>query len=194
MDNPRVPSAPVDRLFLDRWSPRAFDPAALPAGTIETLIEAVRWAPSCFNEQPWLVVWGVSVADRERILGIMNERNRSWAATAPLLAVLFARRKFDRNGRPNRWAGFDAGAGWMSLALQARLLGLYSHAMGGFNAEQACTSLGVPEADYEAMCCIAIGRLGDPKPLPEELRAGEGPKNERKTPGEISSEGMFRKG
>jgi len=194
MDNPRIPLAPVDRLFLDRWSPRAFDPPPLPAGTVETLIEAVRWAPSCFNEQPWLLVWGTSAEDRARILEVMSDRNRSWAKEAPLVAVFFARRRFDESGKPNRWAGFDTGAGWMSLALQARLLGLYAHGMGGFSPEKAYSLLGVPEADFEAMCCVAVGRMGDPNKLPEAMREREKMGTERREPGNISAEGVFKKG
>lgn len=193
MENPRIPSAPVDRLFLDRWSPRAFDPSPLPPGTVEKLIEAVRWAPSCFNEQPWLVVWGTSPEDRARIIEVMNESNRGWARTAPLVAVFFSARRFTERGKPNRWAGFDTGSAWMSLALQARLLGLYSHAMGGFSAERAYQLLGVPESDYEVMCCVAVGKLGNPESIPEEFRGREHPNTDRKNPEEISAEGRLKK-
>ena len=42
-----------------RWSGRAFDPARpVPRGQLIALLEAARWAPSCFGEQPWrYIVW-----------------------------------------------------------------------------------------------------------------------------------------
>ena len=63
----------------------------------------------------------------------------------------------------------------MALALQARALGLYAHAMAGFDQSRAYTDLGVPEPDYEAMAAIAVGVHGDPADLPEPLRAREAP-------------------
>ncbi|MBI3795215.1 MAG: nitroreductase family protein [Nitrospinae bacterium] len=53
MENKRKAEAQVDRLFLDRWSPRAFDPTPLPEETVKSLFEAAKWSPSCMNEQPW---------------------------------------------------------------------------------------------------------------------------------------------
>lgn len=175
MTTPRTPDAPIHPLLLDRWSPRAFSGAPLSEAQLASLFEAIRWAPSCLNEQPWLVVYGTGGdADHAKILDLLVDANRVWAQRAPLLLILFARRVFARNDRPNRHHGFDAGAAWMSLALQARELGLYSHAMGGFDHERAGPALGVP-AQYEAMAAIAVGAIGDPAELPEPLRAREAP-------------------
>ncbi len=46
-------------LIARRWSGRAFDPAQpVPRGQLIALLEAARWAPSCFGEQPWrYIVW-----------------------------------------------------------------------------------------------------------------------------------------
>ena len=48
---------PIDALFLDRWSPRAFDGAAIPQADLDTIFDAARWAPSAFNAQPWRFVY-----------------------------------------------------------------------------------------------------------------------------------------
>ena len=107
--NKRAPDAPVNPMFLDRWSPRAFDPTPLPEEDIATLFEAARWAPSCFNEQPWMFVYGTSAEERKIFLEILTEGNRVWTKNAPVLAISFARRTFARNDRPNRHAGHDCG-------------------------------------------------------------------------------------
>jgi nitroreductase len=189
--NNRVPEAPVNPMFLERWSPRAFDPTPIPEEDIATMFEAARWAPSCNNEQPWLFVYGTSEQEREAFLGILTEKNQRWARNAPVLAVLFARRTFDGSGKPNRWAGLDCGAAWVSLAFQARLLGLYAHGMAGFSQSRAYKLLGVPEEEYEAMCAIAIGAYGDRDALPDDIKEREQP-NTRKPLAEVAVKGKYK--
>ena len=72
-------------------------------------------------------------------------------------------------GAPNRTAAFDTGAAWMSLALQAHELHLAVRAMGGIHREEVYGALGVPAAEFEVMCGVAIGLPGDPSHLPAEL-------------------------
>ena len=187
---PRVPAAPIDERFLDRWSPRAFSPAPVDEATLATLFEAARWAPSCMNEQPWLFLYGSTPEELEYYRPILEASNREWADRAPVLAVIFARRTFSRTGKPNRWAQFDAGAAWLSLALQARALGLYAHAMGGFHEDVAYEALHVSREEYEAMAVVAIGRHGDPALLPPKHRAREHP-NGRKPADEVAHRGRL---
>ena len=183
--NNRVPDAAVNPMFLDRWSPRAFDPTPLPEEDIASLFEAARWAPSCFNEQPWMFLYGTSEEEKDTFLEILVEKNRIWAHSAPVLAVLFAKRTFAHGDRPNRWAELDCGAAWVSLALQARMMGLYAHGMAGFSQKKAYELLNVPEEEYEAMCAIAIGAYGDRDSLPAEMLEMEQP-NGRKALSEVA--------
>ena len=44
---------PVHELIAKRWSPRAFADKPVEPNKLRSLLEAARWAPSCFNEQPW---------------------------------------------------------------------------------------------------------------------------------------------
>jgi len=183
--NNRIPDAPVNPMFLDRWSPRAFDPIPLPEEDVATLFEAARWAPSCFNEQPWFFVYGTSEKEKETFLEILVEKNRLWAHNAPVLAILFAKKTFAHGGRPNRWAGLDCGAAWVSLAFQARMMGLYAHGMAGFSQAKAYELLNVPEEEYEAMCAIAMGAYGDRDALSPEVKEMEQP-NGRKALSEVA--------
>ena len=185
--NPRIPTVEVDAMFTDRWSPRSFDPELLTQEQIMTMFEAARWAPSCFNEQPWLFRYAVKEEDRRRFLSALVEKNQQWAQHAPLLIFVLAKRHFSFNGKPNRHAPFDAGAAWVSLALQARRLGLYAHAMAGFSVEKACEVLGVDRDEYDVMAAIAVGRRSTPENLPEDMRKGELP-NTRKPLEEVARE------
>lgn len=135
----------VDPRFVERWSPRAFSDRSVPDEDLEAIFEAARWTPSSFNEQPWRFVYATSQEDRDRFLEAILPGNRAWAKDAPVLVYIVARTTFERNGKPNRHAWFDTGAAWMSLALQARQLGIHTHAMGGIDPEKAASILDLPE-------------------------------------------------
>jgi len=183
--NLREKQSEVDSMFVDRWSPRAMLPETIPEEQISMLFECVRWAPSCFNEQPWLFAYATSPQARAQFTEVLVEKNRRWAGKAPLLLFVLARRTFRHNGKPNRHAIFDAGAAWMSLALQARRLGLYAHGMAGFSQEKAYELLRVSPEEYEVIAAIAVGRHGDPADLPDDLRQMESP-NDRKPLDEVA--------
>jgi nitroreductase len=191
MENKRKPEANIERLFLDRWSPRAFDPTPLSDDDVKSLFEAAKWAPSCSNEQPWLFLYAVKKDDLAVFLDLLVEGNKVWAKNAPMLVFLFSRRRNNSDGKPNDWAKFDCGAAWMSLTVQARLSGLYTHGMAGFHRDRVCAALGVPEEDYEPICAIAVGRMGDKNALSERLREREEP-NGRKPLSEVAVEGRFK--
>lgn len=188
--NHRIPAAEVDSQFVDRWSPRAFEETPLTATQLASLFEAARWAPSCYNEQPWLFLYAVTAKDRARFAEALVPANHDWASRAPLLMFVLCRRRFGHDERENRHAPFDAGAAWMSLALQARKLGLHAHAMAGFSRQKAYGILEVPEADYDIMAAVAVGYRGGAELLPAEVALREVP-NERKATTEVAREGTF---
>lgn len=180
----------VDPLFLARWSPRAFADEPVAEDELEALFEAARWAPSSYNEQPWRFVYATSDEDRERFAEALLEANRSWAADAPVLAFVLTKTTFDLDGRENPHAAFDAGAAWMSLALQARRLGLATHAMGGIDYEQAAEIVGADE-EHRVLCAVAIGHPAPPETLPDELAEEDRSPSDRKPLDEIAHEGTL---
>lgn len=187
--NNRKAGHDIDSMFIDRWSPRAFSSEPLSQKQIQTLFEAARWAPSCFNEQPWLFAYAVTPEDRAAFTSTLNKKNQLWAARAPLLIFILARRKFRQGGRENRHAPFDAGAAWISLALQARKLGLYAHAMAGFSQEKAYELLKVDPEAYHIMAAVAVGYRGESGHLSDDLLAIEAP-NERRSLDETTHAGF----
>jgi nitroreductase len=186
----RKAEVPIDSAFLERWSPRSFKPDPLSEEQIKSLFEASRWAPSCFNEQPWVYIYAVREEDRKRFLSLLTLKNQSWAHRAPLLLFIAAKLRFSHNDNPNRSAEFDAGSAWMSLALCARKLGLHSHAMAGFDKERCYEVLCIPKERYKVMAAIAVGKKDAPSELPEELRENEYPSG-RKPLHQIYCEGVF---
>jgi nitroreductase len=171
---PRTPNAPLDPQFLDRWSPRSFTSEPVTEQELQSLFEAARWAPSSGNEQPWIYLYANSPGDHELFLSLLDSGNQRWAFRAPVLAFAIARR-LTRKGNPNRTAQFDTGSSWMSLALEARKLGLYAHGMAGFYVDEAYEVLRVPRDRYEVIAAIAIGHRGPPAVLEPKNLARELP-------------------
>jgi nitroreductase len=182
--------APVDELFLDRWSPRAMSGEAVSEEELLTLFEAARWAPSSYNNQPWRILYARrETAQWPSFFDLLVEGNRAWAKDAGVLLLFVSKETFDFNGQPYPTHSFDTGAAWENLALQATMLGLVTHGMQGFDYERARTELNIPEG-FRVEAMIAVGRPGDPAQLPERLREREAPSGRKALP-EIACEGAF---
>ena len=187
--NERQPEASVDPMFPDRWSPRAFSDKPVSEDDLKSILEAARWSPSCYGEQPWRFIYATTEEDRERFVDTLVEANKEWAADAPVLMFIAAKTSFTFNSRENWWARFDCGAAWMAMALQARKLGLYTHAMAGFDKDKAAELINLPKG-YDMCTVVAIGYMGDPDDLPDHYKLMEQP-NQRRHLNEISCEGTF---
>jgi nitroreductase len=189
----RIADHAIDDLFLERWSPRAFTGEAIAPAELARLFEAARWAPSCYNSQPWRFVYARrDCAHWETLLGLLNPYNQSWAKAAAALAIVVSCMTIRRPGQediPSPSHSFDAGAAWALLALQAIRCGWHAHAMAGFDREKAATALGIPPG-YRVEAAIAIGRLGPKTLLPEKLAAREVP-SRRQPLADFVFEGRF---
>jgi len=185
----------IDPLFLERWSPRAFDGSALPDEDLAAIFEAARWAPSAFNSQPWRFLYAKrGDADWDRFLSLLIPWNQSWAHSASVLVYILSDSlpMTDRKTgepAPSTTHSFDAGAAWASLALQATRMGYHAHGMSGIQYEIARAELHIPER-YRLNAACVIGRIGDPAILDERLRAREVP-SDRKPQGEFVFRGGF---
>ncbi len=154
--------------ILHRWSPRAFTDREVSLKDLKTIFEAVRWAPSSFNEQPWRFLVGTRGSETyKKIHDTLVPFNQMWAGKAPVLILGAAKTRFTHNGDPNRVALFDLGAASTVLALQASALGLATHQMAGFDEGAARKTFGAPE-EYIFGSAITLGYQGDPSNLPNE--------------------------
>ena len=190
----RTPDHPIEPIFLDRWSPRAYDATSMPASDLLTILEAARWAPSAFNVQPWRFLYSHrDDAHWQKYLTLLDPFNRSWAQHASALVFVLSDTVMPSDGgRPkklSRYHSFDAGAAWAQFALQATYLGYRAHAMAGIDFEQSRENLLVPEY-YRVEIAIAIGKRADPSVLPKELQDREQP-SQRLSVHEIAFAGSF---
>lgn len=191
ISNSRRSDFPIDPIFLERWSPRAFGEDTISEKELFTLLEAARWAPSAFNTQPWHFIYARRPTPAfDALLNVLIEFNRSWAGRAAALIVIVSETAPGPDKSiPSHSHSFDAGAAWGFLALQAQRLGWHTHGMTGIDFARAAQELAVP-GTHRLEAALAIGRLGEKSLLPEKLQAREVP-SQRRPLAEIISEGVF---
>ena len=175
-DRRAITQVPVHDIIAQRWSGRAFD-AHKPVSREHTiaLLEAARWAPSCFGDEPWgFIVWdkNTDAAAWQKAFSCLGEFNQQWVKNPPVLLLSTASAVFSENGKPNRWSQYDTGAAAENLSLQATALGLMAHQMGGFDADRARQTFNIP-AQYECMAMIAVGYTAAPETLTEDMKLRE---------------------
>jgi nitroreductase len=176
-----MPEQPVHPLIAERWSPYAFSDRSVPPEVLRSLLEAARWAPSGNNEQPWhfLVATRDEPRDFQRLLGALMDGNVRWAARAPVLMLVVARLYADYRGHSGYRSYYEVGLAVGALLVQARVLGLEVHQMGGFHQDKARADLSIPEG-FAPIAAIALGYYGDRASLPEDLQIKERRVRERK--------------
>src|SRR4051812_31349069 len=185
---------PIHDLIRRRWSPRAFADRPVEPAKLSAVLEAARWAPSSYNEQPWAYIVGTkdNPDAYQKVLSTLIEFNQSWAKTAPVVMLSVASTKLARGGKPNRHAFHDIGAASAYLTFEATSLGLFVHQMAGLDPEKARQVCHIPD-DYEAVAGLALGYAGDPNSLPPELREKELARSQRKPQAEFVFAGEWGK-
>jgi nitroreductase len=171
----------INNLIKQRSSPRAFDKKGIENEKILSLFEAAHWAPSSMNEQPrrFIIALKEDSDNFTKMVDVLNEQNKVWAKTAPLLVLTNALLNYNLNEKPNRFSYYDVGQAIAYLTFQATAMNLYVHQMGGFNVEKARELFQIPR-DYAPISVLAIGYKGNPDVLPENLRIRENTERKRK--------------
>jgi len=192
MNRPADTQFPIHSLQRDRWSPLAFSDRPVAEHDLASLLEAARWAASCYNEQPWAFVVATrdQPADFERLAECLIDANRVWAGRAPVLILSAVRLHFERNGQMNAHAWYDVGQAVASLALQATALGLHIHQMAGFDPDKARAAARLPDTHAPATM-MAVGYYGDRNDLPAELREREQAPRQRRAVREFACAGRW---
>ena len=188
MQNPAITQVPIADLIANRWSSRAYD-ATKPVShaQIITLLEAARWAPSSYNDQPWRFIVCNKNTDSEawqKAFDCLMPSNQAWVANVPVLILGCANTVLDINQQANRFAQYDTGAAAISICLQATHIGLMAHQMGGYHVDKAREAFAIP-AQYTPMSMIAVGYAGEQTQLSTDLYERDVAPRKRKPLGEL---------
>ena len=148
----------------ERRSIRRFQAKEIPEDDLNTIFEAVRWAPSWANTQCWEVVVVKDPSIKQRLQEILSAANPAKKAVieAPVMMVVCGRRGVSGcySGRPKTtlgdWFMYDVGLATQNLCLAAHALNLGTVIIGSFGHDTAKKILGVPEG-YEVVALIPVG-------------------------------------
>lgn len=180
MQNPTNNNHPLNELIKQRWSPRAFSAKSVEKEKIKSILEAARWAPSAFNEQPWRFIVGEKGGSTyDSILSTLVDWNILWAGNAPVLILNIAKKTFTHNAKPNVTFKYDLGQAVGLMITEAVDKGLYTHQMSGFNADKAAELFNIPD-DFQAVSVTALGYYGNADELPKDMAEMETKPRERK--------------
>jgi nitroreductase len=184
MQKPAITQQPIHDLIAQRWSGRAYDASqGVSKEQVISLLEAARWAPSCFGDQPWRYVVcnkSENLQAWQAAYDCLVPGNQSWAVNAPVLLLICADTLFSHNDKPNKWAPYDTGAATENLCLQATAVGLMAHQMGGFDADKARTTFNVPER-YQILAMVTVGYQAAVGSLSGEVKERELAERSRKS-------------
>jgi nitroreductase len=191
-DKPAQTQYPIHELIKNRWSPRAFSPRPVEREKLLALFEAARWAASSRNEQPWsfIVATRDDEAGFDKALGCVREGNARWARNAGVLLFSLAKRSFEPDDDPNRFAFHDVGLAVANLIIQATALGLYTHQMAGIYRDKVREVYQIPET-HDVVAGIALGYYGELEQLPGDLQEREVAPRKRKPLTEFVFEGTW---
>jgi nitroreductase len=164
MQKPAITQVPIDPILANRWSGRAYDASkSVSKEQITALLEAARWAPSCFGDQPWrFVVWDKQTDNKswQKAFDCLAPANQAWVKDTSVLMLVCADTLFNHNQKPNRWGQYDTGAAAENICLQASSMGLMAHQMGGFDSDKAREAFAIPE-QYIPMAMLCVGYAAD---------------------------------
>lgn len=172
-------------LLENRWSPRSFREEIVEKEKLQRIFEAAQWSPSSVNEQPWSFIVGEKGSGTyDKIFDGLVDLNKRWAGSAPVLVVTLAKKHYSKNNQDNFHFMYDCGQAVAHLTFQAMHEGLYVHQMGGFYFDKIKGHFSIPEEFY-IVTVVAIGYLGKPEILDDDLREREMTERSRKEISEI---------
>jgi nitroreductase len=155
--------------FLDviktRRSIRKYEDRDVPPQALNTILEAVRWAPSWANTQCWEIVIVRDRAVKEQLQATLPPKGNPAAGAmvqAPVVLALCGRLKssgYYKNQASTKfgdWIMFDLGIACQNICLAAHALGLGTVVVGLFDHDRAKRVLKVPP-DVELVAMIPLG-------------------------------------
>ncbi len=189
-----MPDQPADRLALtsvpihppiaQRWSPRAFDPAAqVTPEQVAALLEAARWAATWGRRQPARFVVGLRSDETFDSLAGLLSRGNSYAKAASALILVCADEGDDADTA--LYSAVDAGAAGANLIIEAVSRGLITHPMAGFDVDGARAAFDIPER-VRPLMVIAVGSLADYRTVSDDIADRDGRPRERLPVGEVA--------
>jgi len=167
----------------ERRAYRSLDPVVISPEMIREVMEDVRLAPSCFNNQPWRFLFVFEPASLAAVKESLS-RGNAWARSASLIVVVASRRDLGcvipaKEAPEREYFLFDTGMATAFLLLCLTEKGLVAHPIAGYNESTAAEAVGLP-ADMRVVTLVIVGKkspsvaesLSDSQKASESARPG----------------------
>ncbi len=163
-----------------RRSMRKFTEEPVSDEILQELLEAVRWAPSWANTQTSEVIVVREQATKEKIAGILADKNPATKGVlqAPVILVMCAKTGiagyYNESAVTDKgdWYMFDAGIASQNLCLAAHALGLGTVHVAHLDHQALDELLGLP-AEVKSIEIIPLGYPGKEGKAPPRREIGE---------------------
>jgi nitroreductase len=169
----------IMHLIKTRRSIRRFQDKEVSDEMLNTLFEAVQWAPSWTNCQCWEII---NVKDKDLRVKVQETliKNPSTKAIveAPVLLALCGKKNVSGfynsivTTKYGDWMMFDLGIAAQNICLAAHSMGLGTVIVGLYDHEKVNTLLNVPEG-YDQVALIPVGYPAKEPNAPKRREIGE---------------------
>lgn len=157
---------------------RSLEYVEITEDTVKKLASSASLAPSCYNKQPWRLVFVYEPDALEKIKTALSSGN-AWAKKASMIIAVFSKKDYDCMLEGRDYFLFDTGMAVGLLVLEATQLGLVAHPIAGYNEQRAKEILGLPD-DVQVITLVVVGKKrGDDSELNEKQRELERNRPER---------------
>jgi nitroreductase len=163
---------------MERHSGRAYSDKPVSDESIESILEAGRWAPSCSNTQAWNFV---VLKDKDALkLGREHlSRGNAWGKVAPVMVIVAAEEDGGCPAHGLPYFMMDVGLAVQNMLLQAVHIGLMGHPTAGWKEEGLKESLGIPD-EFRIVTVVTFGYQADLNSLDTETREKETTRTSRR--------------
>lgn len=169
----------VEEAIRRRRASRVLSDRPIGDNAVQSLIEAARLAPSCFNNQPWRFIIVRDETTLSAVRDALSGGNR-WATKSPLIIIVAARRDDDCKLSDRRdYFLFDCGLAIGQLVLRAVELGLIAHPIAGYEPDVVKQALRIPDEHVVITLIICAYPGDDDTLLSEDQREIEQERPER---------------
>lgn len=164
-----------------RRSIRKYEDRSVPPEMLNTILEAVRWAPSWANTQCWEIVVVRDPAVKQQLQAALPPKGNPAAGAmlqAPVVLALCGRLKSSGYYKDQAttkfgdWFMFDLGIACQNICLTAHALGLGTVVVGLFDHDRAGAVLRMPPG-YELVAMIPLGFPAKISSAPNRREIGE---------------------
>lgn len=164
----------VFQIILERRSCRHYIDTEIPASHIDDFIEALRWAPSAGNRQPWHF-YLIKNSQLKRGL-VKAAYGQDFIAQAPVVFIVCAlpgtsATRYGKRGR-DLYVYQDTAAAVQNLLLTATSYGYGSCWVGAFNENEVGRALNLPE-HHRPVAIVPIGKAAEHPQPPLRLNLNE---------------------